>query len=658
MSPILAALLVSGCSIEKPESPSWLTTWDVPIVNRTYGIDEILDRINAENFLYDSLGNLVFEVTESMDTVGLESCLTFAGTSFDVSDSIGVLEIEPPVDIIAFANVEDFLTVDSGVVDPQSFSYSEPLPAIDRFSWLEVASGTVDLTFFNGLEVDLDTFVVTIMDESDQHIIGVATYENGLSYLETETQSIDLAGQRISNTLSLGFDGYTSGGVLINVGPQNIVATVSSPGPVTVTAARTEIPGITIGATERGALTDSTMVISSMVASGSIQFDIANYTQIPFTVDLLSDNLTLDEDPLSVSRQIEALGVTQVLIDLAGYNFTPVDSDGVQYVSVELTASTPPSGPTQYTIRASDSIGVQALISDFTFDSVTGRIRPTAANVDSVVQDLNLPEGLDQARLTRAEMNLIVYNNSMLDADIELSISGGGSIIDVTGRIASKSSPEAPPELTVITIAGQELSDFLDPPPDQIIISGQALLNPDYLIATVIAGDCFYGQAEIYSPFSLALSDTVSVDLEITDSEINPDSRPYNFQETFRYGAIDMNFENHFPLGVSMMLYIGTVGDSSIYGHPATLVLGPYSVEAGTTDSNGYVIQSTITSIADSLDGSQLSIFDRDTVYIGQIINLLPTDPDGVQVRGSDYIDISARARIQIQIGDNVWDGN
>jgi hypothetical protein len=653
--PLIAALFVSGCSIKKPESPSWLTTWDVPIINRIYDIREILDKIDAENIVYDSLGNPGFQIIQDMDTVGVDSSLTFAGTSVDIRDSIGTLDIEPPTDINASANVNDFLNVSSGVVAPQYFSYNEPLPPIDRFSWVDVASGTIDLTFFNGLEVDLDTFVVTIIDESDLHTVGVATYVDGLDYLETETQSIDISGQRISNTLSIDFDGYTTGGVLINVGPQNADATVSFPGTVTVTAARAETPAINIGRTESTALTDSTMVVSSTIASGNIQFDIANYTQIPFTIDLVSDNLASGGNPLWVSRQVGAMGVTQVLIDLAGYSFSPVDSGGVQYVVVDLSASAPPSAPAQYTVSASDSIGVQAAISDITFESVTGRIGPTSVNVDPVQQDLDIPEGLDQARLTRAQLNVNIYNNSMVEADIDLSISGGGNVINVADRIAGKSSPGAAPMLTIVSVGGQELSDFLNPPPAQITVTGQALLNPDYVVTTVTSGDYFYGEVEIYSPFALAIADTIPVDLDISDTEIDPDSRPDNFQETFRYGAIDVAIENHLPLAVSMMLYIGTVGDSTIYGHPATLALGPYDLEAGVTDVDGHVVEPTISDIADSLDSSQLSIFDRDTVYFGQIIDLLPTDPAGVEILGSDYIGINARARMQVQLGDNVW---
>ncbi len=653
--PIVVLLLASGCSFDTPKSPSWVTTWDVPIANKTYDIAELLERIDASNIITDSLGNPAFSITQTIDTVAVEDNLTVDGVTVDLQDSIGVIDIEPPSDESATTNVSDFLPVNLGVVPPSSFSYNEALTAMDRFSWMDVESGTLDLTFYNGLEVDLDTFEVTVIDQFDMHVVGVATYVNGLSYLEEETQSIDLSGQRISNTLSMTFNGYTPGGVVLNAGAAYLDATASFPDSITVTAARAETPAININRTESTVLTDSTRIISSSISSGTLQLDISNYTQLPFTIDILSANFANSGNPLQISRQVAAMGVTQVNVDLAGYSFTPTNSGPSQYVDVEMNAVAPASAPQQYTVSASDSLGVRADLSTITFASITGQIQPTSIDIDPVQQDVEIPEGLDQARLTQAVLSLNLYNNSTVDADIDLILQGGGKSIAINDRILGKSSPSAPAELTVISIGSQQISDFLNPPPSQITISGQAILNPDYEISTITANDSFYGDMEIYSPFAFAISDTISIDMDISDSEIDEDSRPDNFDETFKYGTIEVEFENHLPLGLSMTLYIGIVPDSTLYDHPATLILGPYTLEPGITDGNGHVIESVISNISDSLNSAQFSIFDNDIVYFGQMINLLPTDTAGVQVLGTDYISIKSTARMQVQVGDNIW---
>ena len=653
--PLLALFAFYGCTVNKPESPSWITTWDVPISNKTYAISELLEKIDDSLFVTDSLGNPAFTITQDIDTFAVGNNLTYDGISTDYRDSLGTIDIAPPANQGASSNINDFLSVNLGAVPPAIFTYTEPLPILDRFSWMDVQSGTLDLEFYNGLEVDLDTFVVTVIDQADMHVVGVATYANGLSYLETEVQSIDLSGQRISNNLSMDFDGYTSGGVLLNAGPQNLDATMSFPSNLTVTAAQAETPAINIVQTISSALTDSSWVQSSLIASGSLQFDITNDTQIPFTVYLSSLNFRDNGMELQLSRLVNPGTASQINVDLAGYTFAPADSGGTQYVNVDFDASAPPSAPAQNTVNSGDSVSVQAVVSNITFESITGQIKPTAVTIDPVQQDVDIPQGFDQASLTQAELNMNLYNNSMVPADVNLVISGGGNSIYVNDRIAPKSSLSAPPQLTTITIGSQDLRDFLNPPPAQITISGEATMNPDYDIATITANDNFYGDFEIYSPFALAVSDTISIDLDINETTIDPDSRPNNFAETFRYGAIDVEFDSHLPLGVSLTLYIGTVGDSTLYDNPGTLILGPYTLDPGTTDSNGHVTESIISTIADSLDSSQLSIFDNDTLYFGQMINLLPTDSVGVQVLGGDYINVKSNARIQIQAGENLW---
>ncbi|MEE9554858.1 MAG: hypothetical protein V3W18_11220 [candidate division Zixibacteria bacterium] len=655
MVPLLALFAFYGCSVNKPESPSWITTWDVPISNKTYNISELLEKLDDSLFVIDSLGNPAFSISQDIDTFAVGNNLTFDGITSDYRDSLGTIDIPAPTDQNATTNLNDVVPVAFGVVPPIGFNYDQSVPSLDKFSWLDIESGTLILQFYNGLEIDLDTFVVTVIDLNDMHTVGVATYLNGLSYLETEARAIDLAGQRISNSLSMTFDGYTPGGVLLNAGPQNLDATMSFSGDITVSAAQAETPAINIVQTISSALTDSSLVQSSSIASGSLQFDISNDTQIPFTVFLSSLNFRNGGMELQINRQVNPGNTTQVNVDLAGYTFSPSDSGGAQYVNIDFDASAPPSAPAQYVISADDSVSVHAAVTNIVFESITGQIKPTIVIIDPVQQDVDIPEGLDQARLTQAEMNLNLYNNSMVDADINLTISGGGNSIIIGDRITGKPSPQSPAQLTVISVASQDLYDFLNPPPAQITISGEAIMNPDFAISTITANDNFYGDFEIYSPFALAISDTISIDLDINETTIDSDARPDNFDQTFKYGAIDVEFDSHLPLGISMTLYIGTIADSTLFDDPNTLVLGPYTLEPGIIDNNGHVIESVLSTVADSLDSNELSIFDNDTLYFGQQINLLPTDSVGVQVLGEDYINIKSNARIQLQVGDNLW---
>jgi len=657
--PALAIILLTACSINEPQSPSWLTTWNVPITNKTYDINEILEDLDDFNLVPDSAGNPGFEISQDIDTVRVEDNLTVNGISVSIKDSIGLIDISPPAGASASTDVNDILTVDLGVIPPASFDYDQPLDTIDNFSWMSVESGDLVMSFTNTLDCDLDTFIVTIIDLADGHVVGVTDFAGGLPDNTTRADTIPLDVQQISNALSINLRGATiEGGIMVGAGPHAIDADLSFPSNITVSAARAETPEISKSQTELTALSDSSIIQSSVIASGTLQLTILNETQLPFTVDISSSCLQNSGVDLSITRQISGNSAAIVSEDLSGYSFVPIDSPSAQYVAVDFSATVPASAPSQYTISAGDSISVDVDLSTITFASVTGRIQPTVVALPAVQHDLDIPQGLDQARLTQAELTLNLYNNSTVPADFDIDISGDGRSINIAGRVEGKLSAGDPAELTAILVDSDELSTLLNPPPAAISIAGNAILNPDYQIATITANDYICGNIEIYSPFAFAIVDPISIDMDISESEIDPDSRPDNFTETFRYGSVEVDIESHLPLGVTLTAYIGTVSDSGLYDDPNTLVLGPDTLQAGITDPGGRVVESVLSQISYTLNSDDLAIFDNDTIYFGQRISLLATDSSGVQVLGTDYIRIRSDATMQVQIGENLWDEN
>jgi hypothetical protein len=652
-------LIAAACSIKEPQSPSWLTTWNVPITNKTYDINEILQDLDDFEMVLDSAGNPGFEVTQAFDTIRAEGNLTVDGVNVALRDSLGLVDIAAPANATASTDVNDIFIVNLGVIPPSSFDYDQPLDALGNFSWMDVESGTMVVTFTNTLDCDLDTLIVTMTDLADNHVVGVSNFPGGLPDNATRMDTIALDGQRISNTLSINYRGTTiAGGVLVGAGPHAVDAEASFPADITVSGAMAETPAITRTQTELAALNDSTIIQSSIIESGNIQFTIINATQLAFSVDISSDCFAGGGNPLVITRQVPGNSIANISQDLAGYSFVPVDSPSTQYVKVEFSANVPPSAPSQNTIYATDSLSVEADLSTVTFSTITGRFQPTTIDLPTTQQDLDLPEGLDQARLTQAQLTLNLYNNSTVPADFDIDISGDGRVLNLTGRIEGKSSAGDPPLLTAVLVDSDQLSTFLSPPPAAMAISGNGTLNPDYEICTVTANDCIYGDIRIYSPIALAIDNTISVDLDISANEIDPDSRPDNFAETFRSGSVNVDLESHLPLSAALTLYIGTVADSGLYTDPATLILGPDTLQAGLTDSSGRVIESVVSQLSHTLDSDDLAIFDNDTVYFGQRIDLLATDSSGVQVMGSDFIRIRSDAVMQIQIGDNLWGEN
>ncbi len=90
---VVAFLTLAQCTIKKPESPQWNTRLTVPVMNRTYPMEELIHKIDQEGLEIDSSGIVTYSITEDLDTVQLEddllstSDLSYLGIPIVISSS-------------------------------------------------------------------------------------------------------------------------------------------------------------------------------------------------------------------------------------------------------------------------------------------------------------------------------------------------------------------------------------------------------------------------------------------------------------------------------------------------------------------------------------------------------------------------------------------
>ncbi|HBC45867.1 MAG TPA: hypothetical protein DCZ43_02355 [candidate division Zixibacteria bacterium] len=638
-------ILSSGCGIKKPQAPTWMTDWELPLSNRIFTVSELLNDMHSDNIVFDDSGNPFIEFTRSLDTIKVDQSLRFDANNLDIKDSVGIVEIESPPDVNSFTNLSDIVDVGLGFVPPAPFDIEQQLPIISNFTWAHIDQGLLDVTFHNSLEINLDVFTVTLIDNNDQHQIGVLTYQNGLSYLETETQQVDISGQIISNSITMLCHGHTPGGLLLNAGSQRLESTVSFPTIITVSAACAQLPGFTHTKSGNYEIQDSTKVYSSVIYEGNLFLHVINHCEVPFDITLHSQNFKIQGLDFSINRRLEPHEFSEVVIDLAGYNFTPEDNLQTQNVTISMVSTVPSSGSQEYTFRASDSLTVHIDVPPIILESLSGRIKPAPITIDTFTQTLDLPDGLDQTHLTMPNLSLILSNNCMVPAYAEINIDGGGRTLHLTGLVAGKSAPDALPAITTLAPSQAELSQFFDPPPIDLIISGQGIINPNYEKVSLRRNDDVCGDVAFRSALAFEISDTVSIKPQISKVDLN--SKPGDLG----YGTFFADIENHLPVGVIMTFYLGQASDSTLFNDPRTVILGPYQLSAGLTDSGGIVNQEVNSTISDSLGSDAIALFANDSLFFGERIRLLPTPSAGVVVTGADHIRVGARARLEIKVG-------
>jgi hypothetical protein len=441
----------------------------------------------------------------------------------------------------------------------------------------------------------------------------------------------------------------------MNIGGQELRGTVSFSPTMTILEARAEIPELRRVKSDRYEIDDSTEVGSAIVASGNMSIDVSNETELPFIVAIHSPNFKYQDIEFNLSGVLLPHSARQYNIDVAGYTFTPQgpqDPEGgtSQSVLVEMVSTSPPTAPERLLVRSTDSLCLLLQVSDIAFQSLTGRLRPTLVEIDPVTRLMDLPDGIDRSRLTNARLYVNADNDTQVPAFLDLLIEGGGKAINLSGPVAPKSDSSAPPMVTTIHATREQSDYFFNPPPSSMVISGAGVINPDYLSSDIFKGDFFSGEVIFDSPFAIAFEETLEIEPQITTLEIG-DSRPMNLAERAERGSFAAALENHLPFGVMVSLFLGIRGDSTLYGDPSTICMGPYMLEAAVVGEDGTVITPSSSSVSDSLDGSRFGVFEEDSLFIGERIELLPTDSAGVIIDGDDYLHTRAIARVRLKLG-------
>jgi hypothetical protein len=651
---------VMGCSIKKPEAPTWETTWDMPLTNKAYSIEDIVDKLDSDEIVFDSLGNPSFSINETVDTVAVEDNLTADAVNHVYDDSIGIVDIDEPSVLptnIAFADLNLPVVTDEVPIDT-SFLHSDTLSTMSNFDWAIIDEGVINFQVTNDLGVDIDSLAIILYNSSDLGTpLGVAIFESGILDGAVETSQLDLAGVQIENRLTISSYGIVLAQT-IDLPSEHLVINSTFPLGLSVSSAYAEVPAFDKDFDQTIDMTDESVVYEALIDEGSISIQIVNGSTLPMNISLVIPGFENGSTQLTINEYLTGNNSLSRNIDLAGYTFTPSGSTAPQNIVVNVQASIPSTAPSKYLVNSPDSVKVIADVSEITFTSVLGQIEPTDVDIDPMIQEVDMPEGFEDAQLTQAQLRMTLYNNSLADmyVNILLENEDQSKNVAVTDTVRGKTSLVAEARQTDILVSELTLSDFLDPTPSEIRVTGVATLNPAGLDSVIIhKDDFFYGDIEIYSPLAFALSDTSEMDLEITDAEIAGDDTP-DFQETFDYGLIHAELASHLPVGAIVQLYIGTTDGDGIYTAPNTIVVGPFFLESATTDANGFAIEEIQSVFNDSLTSTEIAIFDNEIVYIAPKVSLLPTGAAGSVIQGSDYINIKASARVQVNAGEHLWE--
>ncbi len=640
-------LTLAQCTVKSPEAPTWNTTFAVPVINRTYQMDELVDKIGQDELGIDSLGNVSFSVTETIDPIGIDaSQLATPDIAYSQTQILGSIEITPPsftpfaVSLSSIAGLAASLPGDSALVIPIMFSVFNNLPEIQEFTSADIATGQIDITVFNNLGLTLDTLLIQLYDRQAGAVIQLDTIVQSITSGSTYEHPLVLDGRTISNYLRVDLAAFTPGGVVQSISTRTIETNAVFSSSITVSQAVAQIPALPdIVLSEKIGLTldPGEQIDSAQLSSGDIILSVTNNSNLDATVNLTIPSLQLSGTALTINQQILGGQTIDINRDLANYNLVPINDT----IQIDLLVGLPGSGVNQIAVSETDSFTVSASIGNLTFSSISGIIPDNSTSFANITQELAAPDGFNEISFVTAVLSLNIENGVDLPGNLACTLTAtNGKVLEILGTIAPRGN--AIRELTTIT--NNNVADFLNPIPDSITVGGSISFG-DGASHTINVSDSIFASFSIYAPLHVRVDNAEIADIDIERQTLDS-ADMVQITDHVTEARFVYTITSHLPLGIAAVVMLGS-DSAALYTSPELVIDTFFAAPAPVDPLTGITSAIQVTEGEIFLDSADIQILNSDTLFIRPVLILNSSNPAGVLLTGDDYFTIQGRIEVE-----------
>ncbi|MEZ5359131.1 MAG: hypothetical protein R3F48_09910 [Candidatus Zixiibacteriota bacterium] len=646
---ILVFLTMVQCTIKKPEAPSWQTSVVVPLTNKTWDMQELIEKIDQDNLTVDSTGTPMFYYHDDIDTVTIAGSFSIPDIVETVQESLGLVTLDPITPTgFQVSLASQFPGVPAGTFPDTSYTVVNDLPALGNFTMATIDQGIAQFVIVNDFGLNLDTVIVTIQDVLASRQVATYSIPGGINAGASSVDTIDLGGQTISNQLAASIHFHAQSQTSFTLTDKSMSASVGMPAGLTVSSATAVLPAMTKDYSSTFDIESEHIVQSATLSSGRLVLDISNQTNAAANLLITFPDFVNGSNPLQISRTVYAQSGGQFYYDLSNYALEPIDQALPQSLEIQVSAGILSSGGI-VTINAGDEITVTATVDNLEMATVSGIIGETTAEFDSLEQEIDVPTGFDNISLPSAVIVLEVENTVNIPGSFSISVDGDqGQHKTLSGVIAPGTL--ASPSVTIIT--DSNLTAFMNPIPEVFTVTGSATFGDGTTSGSISANDFVLASVTISSPMEMVI-DSSLVEGEWTESEIDIDSSVVN---SFKNAQFHADIENHLPVGITVEILMS--GDSAtLYTNPE-VVLGPVTVNAGVVNAEGVVTEATLSETVLTMDSEDIQVLHNDTLWIGENLLLHSTDGQTIKMSAADYLRIIGYIDLDVNFSDDLWEDN
>lgn len=540
---LVSISLIQSCGIKSPTAPSWDVSLNLPLVDTTYSI---LDMIKKDSSIvkpdYTKNGLLVYSTVKDVEKIEVSDKLKVDGFSTNTSKQIGTISIngDSTKADIGFNWSQQGLTPGTQVpiLAENNRPVNSDLSTINQFQSAKFESGTINITIKNNFAQHCTLTVngLTIKNSTTNEVVAQTTTTlvvppNSLKSFPAISFN---PGVTVKNQLkfetSVSISG--SGTNLVTI-PTTAFSVTTKFSTLSVAEATAKIPQqnpvvIDSSITMDAVSTQPTKFKTIKIATGRLNITLINNLDVDANVVMEIANMKTPANvKYTVSKTILRKSTLKFVdnISLTDYSFVSLDNNPTNKVSYKVTFTSQSSSDYR-TIKKTDDFKATVDFSALGIKEFNGLVKPTA--LDETRSAISLDTKDLQAKFGFGQIN---FNKPLIE--LHLAPSAGAKLnFKITGRLEAQNSIGQKNTLnlnantmngkttitetdTVITLNADSVSNFFkkfSKLPDSIFVYAGGTLNSDYQLVTVTNTSFVSGSSKIEFPLDLGISDGVFTD--------------------------------------------------------------------------------------------------------------------------------------------------
>ena len=366
-----------------------------------------------------------------------------------------------------------------------------------------------------------------------------------------------------------------------------------------------------------------TKVDEAILNSGSLKLSIINNIGIEAMVNFSINEFTKYGSLLDTSFIITDQP-SLIYLDLTGYMLDldlNLDPQTVSYVSsIDIPSNE------LISLTFGQSILIDVNLDSISFSQVSGYVDPVIVEIDTIEQNIDLPEEISELDFTHIDMDFSFQSSLMLPVFLNLELL---SINDATGetysRMINNINITQTPNFSVDSV-----EQLINIKPDRIIALGSAEVGSLNDFGFVSTSDSLSGLLTISAPLAFEINENSDIELDHEEFE-----------------AIDINdllsakvfidYDNNLELGADVIVLMAT--DTSFFYNGQSDTLAELTIKSSQKDLDSLI-----------LNKSHFELLAREGNYSKAILSVLGNDEGSTRFLSTDSIQYSIYLSTEIII--------